>query len=483
MAGIGVKLQKIYDRRTILANLAGFGYSTMVTIAPMFVVIGNVMLMSHFLGYETVGYARRGLFSGTVLYIFIFSLLVAAPFNAVLSRYMSDIIYEEKYEDILPCYDVGLFLNICFGCLFAIPFCVREYLKGQVDLVFVFTGFCGFISLLLVFYSMLYLSICKDYQKISLFFLMGMAAAFGLAWLLVKVFHRDIIYSMLLSLTIGFFLTAAISAATIKSYFKRNSRQYRKVLHYFKIYWHLIATNLLYTLGLYIHNFIFWTTDLKMTVAHTFVYAPAYDMATCLAMFTNLSSTIIFITRVEMHFHTRYKAYSEAVIGGRWEDIKNTKDRMFRQLSAELMNLVRIQFIISTAVYLLCVVVLPQYGFSGRVMQIYPCLAAGYFILFILYAEIIFLYYFNDLTGALLATLGFCLVTWAGSMLSAGGSDLWYGMGLVAGSFTGFTIAYFRLRFMERHMDEHIFCGGQLFTVKRERMPESMVYTKKQKER
>ena len=41
MAGIGVKLQKIYDRRTILANLAGFGYSTMVTIAPMFVVIGN----------------------------------------------------------------------------------------------------------------------------------------------------------------------------------------------------------------------------------------------------------------------------------------------------------------------------------------------------------------------------------------------------------------------------------------------------------
>ena len=82
---------------------------------------------------------------------------------------------------------------------------------------------------------------------------MGMTAAFGLASFVVRsVSPRDIIYSMLLSFTIGFFLTAAISAATIKSYFKRNSRQYRKVLHYFKIYWHLIATNLLYTLGLYI---------------------------------------------------------------------------------------------------------------------------------------------------------------------------------------------------------------------------------------
>lgn len=483
MAGIGIKLQKIYEKKTILAYLTGFGYSAVVTVAPMFVVIGTVMLMSQLLGYENVGYARRGLFSGTLLYIFIFSLLTAAPFNAVLSRYMSDVIYEERYEDILPCYDVGLLLNILLASLLGIPFCVREHLVGHVNLIFVFTGFCGYIALVLVFYSMLYLSICKDYQKISLYFLTGMAAALACSLFFVKVCGREIVYSMLLSLTIGFFLTAVLEYATVKRYFKRNSNQYRRVLSYFGRYWKLVAINFLYTLGLYIHNFVFWNTDLQMRVADTFVFAPTYDLATCLAMFTNLSSTIIFITRVEMHFHTRYKAYSEAVIGGRWEDIKNTKDRMFRQLSAELMNLVRIQFIISTAVYLICVIVLPQYGFSGRVMQIYPCLAAGYFILFILYAEIIFLYYFNDLTGALLATFGFCLATWAGSVLSAGGSDLWYGMGLVAGSFTGFTIAYFRLRFMERHMDEHIFCGGQLFTVKRERMPESMVYTKKKKER
>lgn len=249
------------------------------------------------------------------------------------------------------------------------------------------SGVCVYRVLRLYIASsgILFHAVSVDLQGLSeniIIFLMGMAAAFGLAWLLVKVFHRDIIYSMLLSLTIGFFLTAAISAATIKSYFKRNSRQYRKVLHYFKIYWHLIATNLLYTLGLYIHNFIFWTTDLKMTVAHTFVYAPAYDMATCLAMFTNLSSTIIFISRVEMHFHERYKAYSEAVIGGRWEDINNAKNRMFRQLASELMNLVRIQFIVSVVLYLLCVIFLPGMGFSGLVMQIYPCLAAGYFILF-----------------------------------------------------------------------------------------------------
>lgn len=209
-----------------------FGYSAVVTVAPMFVVIGTIMLMSQLLGYENVGYARRGLFSGTLLYIFIFSLLTAAPFNAVLSRYMSDVIYEERYEDILPCYDVGLLLNILLASLLGIPFCVWEHLVGHVNLIFVFTGFCGYIALVLVFYSMLYLSICKDYQKISLYFLTGMAAALACSLFFVKVCGREIVYSMLLSLTIGFFLTAVLEYATVKRYFKRNSNRYRRVFSY-----------------------------------------------------------------------------------------------------------------------------------------------------------------------------------------------------------------------------------------------------------
>ena len=281
---------------------------------------------------------------------------------------------------------------------------------------------------------------------------------------------------MLLALSCGFFLTAVLEAATIKRYFKTNSNCYREVLAYFKKYWQLIVVNLLYTLGLYIHNFVFWNSNLRMVVADSFVYAPMYDLATCIAMFTNISATIIFISRVEMHFHGRYKAYSEAVTGGRWRDIRNAKNRMFRQLAAELLNLVRIQFIITVVVYLVCVIVLPAYGFGGEVLQIYPCLAVGYFVLFLFYAEIIFLYYFNDTNGALLATVTFCLFTFLGTLVSSQLSSIWYGMGLVFGSFIGFTIGYFRIRWLERHLDEHIFCKGELFPAKNEPRPSSLVY-------
>ena len=434
MAGIGVRLNRIFEKNTLTTNMIGFFYSTLVTVAPMFAIIINLVLMEYFLKFSTLGYAQRELFSCTILYTFIFSLLTASPFNAVLSRYMSDIIYEERYQDILPCYHIGMVLNIALSCLIGIPFCLWEHFVGGVSVAYVFAGFWCYISLVLVFYSMIYLSICKDYQRIAQYYGAGMLLAFFLSLFLRYVLHWGIV------------------------------------------------TNFLYILGLYIHNFVFWKTDMKMVVVNSFVCNQPYDMASCLAMFTNISATIIFISRVEMYFHEKYKLYSEAVIVGRGADIQNTKKRMFRQLASELMTLARIQFIISVVVYLICIVVLPTIGISGLTMKIYPSLAIGYFILFLMYSAIIFLYYFNDMKGAVLTSVVFCLVTFVGSIISTHLSAIWYGMGVVAGSFAGWTMAYFRLRWVEKNMDMHIFCSGTLIPRGKGKKPSAKAYDRKQKQ-
>lgn len=479
MAGIGVRLNRIFEKNTLTTDFLGFAYSTVATIAPMMVIIISLVCMEVVLGFDKIGYAQRELFSCTILYIFIFALLTAAPFNAVLSRYMSDVIYEERYEDIRPCYYLGMMMNIILSCLLGIPFCIREHFVGRVSVAYVFAGFCGYISLVLVFYSMLYLSICKDYQKISWFYFLGMLEAFICAVIMRYIFKWSVTQSMLFGMVTGFFFTAILEHALVKRYFVKSSNRYRPVLHYFRKYWQLVLTNFLYILGLYIHNFVFWTTDLRMTVVKSFVCNQPYDMASCLAMFTNISATIIFIARVEMHFHEKYKLYSEAVIGGRGADIENTKRRMFRQLASELMNLARIQFIISVVIYLLCIVLLPRAGISGMTMKIYPLLAAGYFILFLMYSAIIFLYYFNDLAGAVLTAGIFCGVTLIGSLISTHLAEIWYGTGLLVGAFAGWCSAYGRLRRVEKNMDVHIFCRGNLIPRGKGEMPSGKVYDRK----
>lgn len=99
MAGIGVKLTNIYKKNTLTTDIIGAGYSMVVTIAPMLLVIGALMIMEYFLDFSSVGYATRELFSCTVLYIiYFFPCLRQSPFNSVLSKYMSDVIYERHMK-------------------------------------------------------------------------------------------------------------------------------------------------------------------------------------------------------------------------------------------------------------------------------------------------------------------------------------------------------------------------------------------------
>lgn len=476
MASLGKTIKKSFERKTISSTLFGMFASTLTTIAPMLLIMGGIIVLYNVLDYNSVIYADRLLFTSSILYIFIFGLISTSPFNTVLSRYITDRIFEEDYDAILPCFYGGLFLNLTVSSLIGIPFYLYSFFVGGIDPLYTFTCYFAYIALCLTFYSMLYLSITKDYLKISLFFFTGVVVMVISALLAVKVFHATVIYGMLLSIGCGFLAIGICECGYIKVYFSRNNQNYFGFLQYFKEHWQLSVTNLFYFLAMYSHNFVFWTMPDRLVVKDTYICYPPYDMATCIAMFTNISASVILITQIELHFHERYKAYSEAVIGGRMRDIEKSKNRMFSLLSYQLMDVVRNQFTISVLIYLLCVVFLPQFGFAGQTMEIYPCLAAGYFVIFLLYSCIIYLFYFNDKTGALLTTFTFLVVTAVVSIFARNFPPIWYGIGTFAGSFSGWIVAYFRLRWVERNLDEHIFCRGTLIPSQHEAMPTNIVF-------
>ena len=445
MAGNGLKSNKIFKPNTLTTNIYGFGSSAIAAIALMLLVIGTIILMYLFLGLSWERSASRELFAATILYVFIFSFLVVSPFPAVISKYISELIYEEAFEDILPCYHVGLIFSVIPGAVLGIPFCLREYFVGKAGLHYVFAGFGGYMSLILVLYTLQYLLIYRGYFKIALFFICGMLLTFVLSLVLVYLCRWwEINFAMLVSLDAGLLLILALEMSLFKSYFRKNSGRYKRVLQYFCKYWKLIFCNFLCVLGLYIHNFVFWTTDMRMVVVKSFVMVQPYDMASCLAMLTNISAIVIFVLKVKTYFYKCRRTYIEIGISG-WEiDIENVKSRMFLQLWEELYNMVRIQFIASVAVFFIALGILPMVGAGGLVMRIYPCLAAGYFILFIMCSAIMLLVCFNDLTGALLTALTFCLVTFLGSLVSTHLPEAWYGLGVVVGAFAGWCVGHFQ---------------------------------------
>jgi len=463
MAGIGFELKKIFREQSIFHTLRGSIYSSFATIGPVVMIVTALIAMYIVLDYVKVGYAERDLFASTILYVFIFALIITAPLNSVLSRYISDKIFEEKKEDILPSYYIGLLVNVVMGACAGIPFAVFEIVVGKVNPLFVLLSYCMYTALMLVFFNMTYISALKEYKRISFAFIAGMVVTFIVAFVSVKLFKMAVTTGIILGFTVGFWIIAFLLFSLVKGFFSENSKNYREVIKYIKYFKLLFLTNLFYILGLYVHNFVFWWfSDFSIVVRNTFRSAPVYDMATCLAMFTNISTMVIFMVQVEVNFHSRYQAYCQEIIGGTGSYIRAAKREMFRTLIKEVLHIISIQMIITVIIFLVAIIFLPQFGFGGMVMVIYPGLAAGYFLIFIMYSLVIFLYYFDDEKGAMFTTLAFLVFTFLGTLLSLRLSSNFYGLGVFIGAFAGWTVGFYRLKNIEKNLDRHIYCSGEL---------------------
>jgi len=478
MAGIGFELKRIFKKDSLFSVLSGAIYSTIVVIGPTIIVMGTMLVLYTALGYMNIIYSERELLSSTILYIFLGAQLITAPISSVMSRYVGDKLFEEQYQDILPSYYTGMVVSIGAGLLLSVPIVLRMVLVGKVDELFAGLAYILFIALVVVFYSLAYLTATKDFKIISGGFLFGMVIAFIVASIAKSGFDVPVIYAILIGLCVGFSAIGALQLAYIRYFFPEGNGSYGKCLSYFKYNKLLFWGTALYTLGIYVHNFVFWQVEGSLFIAETFRSYQPYDMAACLAVFTSISATVIFTVMSETKFHDIYQKYNEAVIGATLEDIELAKKNMFYLLIQQIGYVVRVQLIISVILFLIFIIFLPDLGFGGLEMIIYPSLAAAYFCVFVMYGNIIFLHYFNDAPGVFFTGLVFFGGTLVGSLISRTFEPQFYGMGALAGALIGWTFSYFRIRYLEKHFDYHIMCKMHIIKTKHAKRPSSVVYRK-----
>ena len=73
MAGVGLRLNKFFNKKSMSSHIAGAGYSIVITIAPMLLVIVTLIIMQRLLGYTQESYYEKQLFQNTVLYFYFFT--------------------------------------------------------------------------------------------------------------------------------------------------------------------------------------------------------------------------------------------------------------------------------------------------------------------------------------------------------------------------------------------------------------------------
>lgn len=456
MAGIGFELKKLFKPRGFFSSIRAYAYSALVSLGPFILCTLVIVALMQFLDYMDFPFKDRELFIATVVYAFIFSQILASGFKMMITRFIADMLYSERFEYIMPSlYGVlTIAIPICGALGFA--FLYNSPLSFEIKLI----SYLLFMELVIIFITMEYLSTLKDYLKIVKSFLIGIGLVIILSFIFLRFTALNTVFSLMIAMDLGFFVIIVSLMFYLKNFYGKSSKKYFEFLRHFDKYPSLFFISFFYTLGLYSHNFLFWTSQIGVKIGGTYVYAPTYDVPTFYAFLSIMPSMIVFVVSVETSFYDKYRAYYTLITGrGNLNDIESARKDMTRTLWSEIRNIMEIQLFFTLIFLAAGSYFLPFFGLSQLSVDIFNILALGAYFNIIMLIIILILLYFEDREGALFVSLTFLASNIIFTYLTIRYSENTYGLGFFSGALIGMIFAVLELVFYLKYINYHTFCG------------------------
>ncbi|KGX89293.1 membrane protein [Pontibacillus halophilus JSM 076056 = DSM 19796] len=460
MAGIGFKLQKLFQEDYFSSRMKAYAFAGLVTSGPWLTVIITIGLIQWITSSLTfIEQEERELFNLSVSYCFIFSQVILGVQQLIVTRYVADLFYEKRTNEVFATF-IGM-SKVTIAIAVAL-FGVFLFFS-PLSLLYEFVLLMLFITINLIWVLFLFLSAAKYYQAVAYSFLIGAFVSVGLVFLfaqLVDVWGIPSSLLLLIGFTIGMVVTLFGLFLSMLLTFPYRGIQFQfSYFHYFDRFPSLFWTGFLYNAGIWVCNWVIWFGEGRSFVADTFVYNRVYDTAIFWSYLTIVPTLILFVVSVETRFYERYRVfYGYINEGGTLNQIKRSKGSMQLVLKQELERLIRSQgvfslFMVVTAGYWLSLLSL-----DAIIVSIFRITTVGTFSNAMVLVLTLILLYFEDRRGAMYTSILFFT-------FNLGLSIWWlplgldgYGLGFTVGSSLAFLFAVVRLiRFIE-HVDYHAFC-------------------------
>lgn len=455
MAGIGFELRKVFKNKTIFNFVKGFTSAAFIASGPMIISILMIVFIDRILKSENISMLDRDTIKSSIMYAYVFSMITASGFIMVISRYISDKLYVKNTNDIfaslIGIISVVLLISGIVSGIF--------YFKSPLPFILKFLSNLLFIELSILYILTAYISAVKDFTRVALAFVIGAIITILISYLTLY-FKINLIYGTLLSVIIGYFFNIIIQTYTIKEYFSYLSKEVFSFLTYFKEHYMLFLTNFFYTMGMFIHNIIFWKfSTLRQNIMNTYFYAPAYDTASFFAILTTIPASIIFVVRFETTFYEKYKTFCDCIeYGGSLRDLLSYKKRMLDTLKRELMFIMEIQLIMTIILTVIGVyVIMPIFANDPKAIELYVFLSIGYFMSYMTFIIIIVLTYFDIRKPTFIISTVFLILTIFFTFISIYLGESYYGLGYDISSLITLIISLNFLNSEMKHIDYRLY--------------------------
>ncbi len=460
MAGVGFELKKLFRRRAgYLSTLKAYATTAAVTEGPM--VLGIVMLFTTrmLLRLWHASYSDQEIYLITTTYIMVFSLIISNIFLMLVSRFISDCIYEDRKERILPSFfSITAYLLVIGGVIAFI-----YLLLIDVPLLHKLLNFLQFEVMLVVWVQMSYLSAIKKYLRVLTGFLAAaLLAIAGSALLMVAGIEP--LTAAFIGSTAGYALMMILYLQELINFYPRGPMSLVVLFPYFQKYGSLIACGFLSAFALFGHNFVYWFSPYRTEVIENMVYCMKYDVACFWASLTIIPFLVIFVVALEVNFYKAYRTYFDTILyGGTLQDVRNENGNLGRTLFRELAHVFELQFFVE----LLCITFLGDFlsywSFDLEMLSIFQYLCVGYCFYVLVKSITILLLYFDDRKGAVMVMGLFAGLSVALSIAVMFLGIEWYGMGFLAAGAISAVFGLIYLKRFLRRLEYHVFCQQPLF--------------------
>lgn len=456
MAGIGFELKKLFKDKGLLSTIRAYLYSTFVTVGPIIIsvlVITSLQFLLKNIGIKT---NRRELLQATIMYAFVFSVIVSSGYCMMLSRYLSDRLYMERKEDVLPSLYGALttIIMVCgiIGFLF--------YYRSPLDIVYKFFSYILFVGITVEMVLSVYVSAIREFKKVAFSFLYGTILGLITGYVLIKYKGIDEILSVVIGFDVCILVVIIVLANEIQKYFTQKSFLYFNFIKYFEGFHLIFFTNLFFTMGLYVHNFAFWMMPgINRIVQSTYVYAPLYDIPAAYAFLSSIPTMIIFVVKVETGFYEKYKNYFALInSGGAYEDIEVAKKQMIKAVYKEIVYIMKIQLIFTIVFLIGGIRLLPLIGFTSNMINSYSLLVLGYYCVITMFVMMTILLYYDHKKAACSVGLIFVSTSFVFTLISIYIGQNIYGLGFFLSGLISFLFASMKLEKYFEDIEYHVFC-------------------------
>ncbi|WP_144697774.1 exopolysaccharide Pel transporter PelG [Fictibacillus phosphorivorans] len=169
MAGIGFQLQKMFQEDYFSSRAKAYGFTILLTSGPWLITIAVLTLLQWGMKNYDVDLRTRELFVVSISYTFIFSQVIYFSLQLVVTRYIADLFYAGKIEDVAAT-SVGLAkLTTSIALLLWIPFALLTPIPFWYDWLVLIL----FLIMNLIWVLFLYSTATKEYMNIVYAFFFG----------------------------------------------------------------------------------------------------------------------------------------------------------------------------------------------------------------------------------------------------------------------------------------------------------------------